>query len=196
MIVYNYHPYTAEYIGSSEADPDPLEEGKWLIPALSTTKKPAVKQENEVSCFTGSEWIIRPDFRGIKCWLKTDGSEFIISEIGMSPSSIGAVEISPVGELVRWSDDSGNWVPDEKKIYDLAIKSADNRYIVEMEKINTLIVILQDAVDLAMATDAEKDRLNKLKTCRVLLSRVKEQVGYPMTIDWPDVSSLIQKMTA
>ena len=40
MLVYNYHPITLEYTGCSEADPDPLDEGRWLIPACASTIAP------------------------------------------------------------------------------------------------------------------------------------------------------------
>ena len=41
MIVYHYEPDTGVYANtSSEADPDPLDPGKWLIPANATDKVP------------------------------------------------------------------------------------------------------------------------------------------------------------
>jgi hypothetical protein len=38
MIVYNYHPVTKVFGGTEEADPDPMEHGRYLIPANSTVK--------------------------------------------------------------------------------------------------------------------------------------------------------------
>lgn len=49
----------------------------------------------------------------------------------------------------------------------------------------TRIAPLQDAVDLALATDAEAARLLAWKAYRVELSRVQEQLGYPAAVEWP-----------
>lgn len=47
------------------------------------------------------------------------------------------------------------------------------------------IAPLQDAVDLDDATDTEVAALKAWKKCRVALSRVPDQPGYPDAIDWP-----------
>ncbi|WDZ97996.1 tail fiber assembly protein [Herbaspirillum sp. WKF16] len=48
------------------------------------------------------------------------------------------------------------------------------------------IAPLQDAVDLEIATDAEKAELTAWKQYRVALSRIGQQATYPMDIDWPE----------
>ncbi|MFJ4056724.1 tail fiber assembly protein [Pseudomonas sp. NPDC089743] len=47
------------------------------------------------------------------------------------------------------------------------------------------IAPLQDAVDIDEATADEEARLKLWKKYRVALSRVPEQEGYPIAIDWP-----------
>lgn len=46
---------------------------------------------------------------------------------------------------------------------------------------------LQDAVDLEVATAAEKALLLKLKRYSVDLSRIEQQAGFPTVVDWPAV---------
>jgi hypothetical protein len=48
-----------------------------------------------------------------------------------------------------------------------------------------VIAPLQDAVDVGEATDTEIAALQAWKKYRVALSRVPDQQGYPMSIDWP-----------
>jgi hypothetical protein len=49
-----------------------------------------------------------------------------------------------------------------------------------------VIVPLQDAVDLEMATPEESALLLEWKRYRVYLSRVPQQVGYHKVITWPE----------
>lgn len=58
MKIYHYHPAAHIYIGQGLADPDPMVEGNWLIPAGATDKEPLPQQENKLVVFdpaTG-EW--------------------------------------------------------------------------------------------------------------------------------------------
>lgn len=56
MLVYNYHPTTHEYIGLNEADEDPLDKGKWLIPANATTITPPEPSEGKFRAFIDGVW--------------------------------------------------------------------------------------------------------------------------------------------
>jgi hypothetical protein len=64
MIVYSYHPITKIYVGSEQADPSPLELGKWLIPANSTPKKLIDPRPGYHRIWKGTEWgyrLIEPE---------------------------------------------------------------------------------------------------------------------------------------
>lgn len=50
---------------------------------------------------------------------------------------------------------------------------------------DTVIVPLQDALDLDEITPAEQALLTKWKKCRVDLSRIELQAGYPEAVVWP-----------
>ena len=56
MLVYNYHPVTLEYTGSSEADPDPLDDGCWLIPSSSTLIAPPDPESGKYRIFINDAW--------------------------------------------------------------------------------------------------------------------------------------------
>ena len=59
MKIYNYDPISKIYSGESEADPDPLQEGNWLIPAYATTLTPPRAVEGKVAFWTGGSWTLR-----------------------------------------------------------------------------------------------------------------------------------------
>lgn len=66
MDIYVAHPVTGEYLGPSSADPDPLDEGNWLIPAHAYLDAPPdapagyAAQRSE----DGSAWQLVADLRG------------------------------------------------------------------------------------------------------------------------------------
>lgn len=72
MLVYNYSAITAEYTGSSEADEDPLDEGRWLIPACATTIEPPTQTYGFARCFVNGGWeyrelvVAEPDIEPVK----------------------------------------------------------------------------------------------------------------------------------
>ncbi|MGZ5988121.1 MAG: hypothetical protein ACXWLZ_03615 [Rhizomicrobium sp.] len=74
MQIWNYHPTTGELIGPSRADPNPVEEGEWLVPAHATPVAPPERQDGHAVVFAGSSWANVPDHRG-ETWWKAD-SEF------------------------------------------------------------------------------------------------------------------------
>ena len=57
MIVYNYNK-EGLYLGQSEARPNPLEKGKFLIPARATTETPPKCKSTEEIYFT-NKWNVR-----------------------------------------------------------------------------------------------------------------------------------------
>ena len=60
MNIYHYDQTTREYIGQGEATPDPMEPGRWLIPAWATTIEPPEQRAGMVRVFDGSAWAYEP----------------------------------------------------------------------------------------------------------------------------------------
>ena len=58
MLVYNYHPVTKEFTGFSEADEDPLDKGKWLIPASATVIPPPEPADGKYRAFIDGSWAL------------------------------------------------------------------------------------------------------------------------------------------
>jgi len=105
MIIYNYSQATFEFIGQSEARPDPLEENKYLIPANSTEIEPPEISENQIAVFNPdtNNWDIKPDFRGKVFWNKQTKEKIVIFEIGTIPDE-SLTNIEP-SENDVWQDD-------------------------------------------------------------------------------------------
>jgi len=57
MNIYHYHPDTQQLIAAGVADPNPLERGKWLVPAHATELEPPAAVEGKTRHFVGGEWV-------------------------------------------------------------------------------------------------------------------------------------------
>lgn len=186
MRIYHYHPDTTAYLGTSLADESPLEPGVFLIPAHATPEAPPAVAAHRVACFAGGIWSVVPDWRAVPLW-STTTREPVSAILGETPETLGATPLEPVGEHLRWDAASQRWQEDTAAVQAAARRQADSQLASRLETAHTQIAILQDAVDLAMATPAETEALTHWKAYRVLLARVASQAEYPMRIDWPAI---------
>ena len=99
MKIYHYDKQTRAYVGEDLADPNPLEEGEFLIPACATPIKPPEVETDQVAVFLdGGGWTIKSDHRGKKYWL-SDGTLAVMNEIGPLPN--GATLEEPMASRVQ-----------------------------------------------------------------------------------------------
>ena len=129
MLIYNYHPITKEYLGSSKANSDPLETAKqkkeiFLLPANATFEPSLETGKNEKTIFDNG-WKVVSDFRGKKYYLET-GEEITITELGVTVPEGALLEAPAPPE------------PTEEELYEAAIKAKEaeilrRQAIVEIE---------------------------------------------------------------
>lgn len=110
MEIYNYQHVTGEFLGASEARPDPEEDGRHLVPANATaTAPPTTTEEGMVWCWTGEEWVSVEDHRGEMVYYTANGQELVITDLGALPD--GVTEDEP-GEFQKWDDVAQSWIMD------------------------------------------------------------------------------------
>lgn len=56
MKIHHYDQQTGELLGEGEARPDPMEPGRWLIPAWATTVTPPEAMPGKFRAFNGNGW--------------------------------------------------------------------------------------------------------------------------------------------
>ena len=129
-----------EFLKEVKARPNPLEKGKYLIPAGCTTIKPPTISEKEVAIFdkTKNQWMIKEDHRGETYYNKETKEEAVINFIGEIPSDfyISFTSIKPPDEqFIKW--DKNNWVIDQvlKEEYEVEIKISNLREIKTYEAV-------------------------------------------------------------
>lgn len=116
MKIYHYRATNGEFIFESEARRDPLELGRFLVPANATTIAPPTVAPNQVAVWSGSAWTVAVDYRG--AYYDYDRNLVTIDEIG--------VEI-PAGWTVEPREDTA-----EEALEKAKAAIAAQRYAVEV----------------------------------------------------------------
>ena len=189
--IYNYDSTTRIYVGESEAPESPLEPGVYLIPAHATTIAPpgwikatgaSVPLEEYTKLMAGKverfkqdgkSWETIEDVRGT--WYSADGRAVEISDIDADVSALTR-EAPPDETYVLIK---GKWQQDSKKAAAAKKAAADLEVAEGLAAANQQIAVLQDAVDLEMATAEEETQLKAWKKYRVLLTRAHADAKYP-----------------
>lgn len=95
-IVYHYHRMSGEYLSSSLADADPMESGRWVVPASATLVEPATTSEGFATVFVDGEWREVEDHRG-EAWWDENGNPVDIDFLG-DPADRGLTDVAPEPE--------------------------------------------------------------------------------------------------
>ncbi|MET3602211.1 DUF4376 domain-containing protein [Martelella mangrovi] len=93
MDIYHFSVETGEYLGKRKADPDPLVEGRFLIPANAVTVAPPTAGPYEASVFAEGRWSLVPDYRG-QTWFDQDGNAVEVANLG-DPAGLGLLADKP-----------------------------------------------------------------------------------------------------
>lgn len=179
VIIFNYSPDTREYTSTTE---EIIPFGVSL-PACSTLETPPEKNEGYAVCrnSTGTAWEQVEDHRGKTLYRVSDQTQAIMSVPGEVPE--GYTLQVPYSAYDVW--DGTSWVTDnDKKNAALAVTVAQQKASL-LSRANNEIDWLQDAVDLNLATDSEKQRLNDWKAYRIELNRT--DISGPESVSWPSV---------
>ncbi|WP_338149488.1 tail fiber assembly protein [Xenorhabdus bovienii] len=178
ITVYNYAEDTREYLSATV---EYLAVGVG-IPAHSCVDTPDESQTGYTICrspdFLGWEYVA--DHRGETVYnIQTGGAQMII-HLGDYPPNI--TPDAPTTPFDKW--DGKRWVTNRVALKTDHIRRVEQQKSSLRQQADIAIAPLQDAVDLNMATDAEKSALTDWRKYRVLLSRV--DCSTAPDIAWPE----------
>ncbi|WP_200405781.1 tail fiber assembly protein, partial [Salmonella enterica] len=97
------------------------------------------------------------------------------------PLPENVTSVSPGGEYQKWDGKAKVWVKDEAAEKAAQLRQAEETKSRLLQMASEKIAPLQDAVDLGIATDDEKARLDEWKKYRVLVNRMDTAAP-----DWPE----------
>ncbi|NHB87106.1 tail fiber assembly protein, partial [Photorhabdus tasmaniensis] len=126
-------------------------------------------------------WEILPDYRGKTAYDTQTRAATEISEIGELPDTLTFKK--PPTDFDKWN--GKEWVVDKDLLKSHQIDEAKQQQAALLRQANETLSLLQDSVDLEVATDSEKAALLEWKKYRVLLTRV--DVNQAPDVQWPPV---------
>ncbi|MBJ9263441.1 MAG: tail fiber assembly protein [Citrobacter sp.] len=177
IVVFNYDGTTREYLSQST---ELLLVGVGL-PANACTDKPLAEKDGYVVCRNSklTAWEYLADHRGETVWNVKTGAALEITAPGEYPAD--TTIYPPLTPYDKWNGE--RWVTDAAAQHAAEITSASTAKAALIKSASEQIQPLQDAVDLDMATEAEKHRLDEWRKYRVLLTRVDTSTAPVIT--WP-----------
>lgn len=185
LVIYHADPVTGEYIGFGVADPDPLEQDRWLIPAGATAEKPPTAGDGYVAAYTPNgdgTWTLLLDLRGIVYSTK-NGEASQWDRLGPLPDELTKDPRPSIYHI--WL--GGKWVLDKDAESKGQVADATDKRDDLLRVAALRIAPLQDAIDLDEASDEDIANLRKWKQYRVSLNKIESQQGFPARIDWPSM---------
>ncbi|MFI8416494.1 tail fiber assembly protein [Serratia sp. NPDC078593] len=180
LTVYSIEPVQREY---QQVSLEYLPEGVGL-PALSFADKPTLPEAGFalVRREDGTAWETLPDYRGQMAYSTATGQPTTVTMIGeLAPHKLTLS--APHTSFDKWN--GKQWVTDTAAQQASVIAAAHDELAQRQRVAGDKIALLEDAVNLEMATKAEADALLAWKTYRVELSRVNIDTAPDIT--WPSV---------
>lgn len=113
--VYNFDPYTREYIGPDFAQPDPRTPGRFLMPANSTELPPLNDlPKGYTQLFVNNEWVKVRDLRGRMIYNKASGQAEQCRTIGELTEHW--TDQAPPSWMYSWDAGDNCWKEDIVKV--------------------------------------------------------------------------------
>ncbi len=183
--IYHYMESTLEWHHTSYAREDPLDKGRPLVPAWSTTLEPPTLKDNEAAIFNRASetWSVVVDYRKFKLWSK-DTAQPVTAQLGDTPASLNATELDPAGiDYPLW--DGAKWVNDEGKA-NAQIESANKELLKrKISKAKNVISAVEHLFVAGILDEEETKSYTEWLTYSLQLARVHKQPGYALTVNWP-----------
>lgn len=182
--LYPFNLFTRIYLGTPQQWPiDPVETAIAGEPVYATLSAPAQAAPDAPPEIPSgmlarrlpddSGWELVADTLGV--WYDATGSQVRIDSLDVDVSKL--TREAPPNNTSMLVD--GEWADDPAKVSAAAKSAADSAVAVGMSVAARQIAVLQDAVELGMATQAESDAYTAWRRYRVLLSRAQSDPAYP-----------------
>lgn len=169
---------TLEYLGPADVW---VSEGTGM-PAGSYLDAPPAKESGKAIVRQSDGWGHVTDLRGVVVYNKETGHPVTVDSIGELLEQFTMLE--PASPYDKWSGEE--WVKDEDAEKQAKLEAAQTELSARISTANQQIDIIKPAVDGGYAKPEHRKLLEDLQRYRYELILVRDQVGWPTDVIWPD----------
>jgi hypothetical protein len=183
MLIHQYDATTGEYISSRLADSDPLNLGRWLVPAFSTADDLPARTPLSWPFYLDGAWKLLPDYRGRMLYRQDTGEAAEILVAGTTPAEHGLTETPRPSDEYTWRD--GAWQVDPGVIAQKVRAAAMAEFDMRMTRARTINAGKADALAAGLLSIEEAYYFRAWSAYQLDLVRAIQAEGFPDAVSWP-----------
>lgn len=177
VTVYNYHYETKEFTGATDEYIAPYTG----IPGSSTLITPLPSKAGYAVVFNedAQQWKYTEDYRGTDVYDTQTGYSRPVITLGPLPE--GFTSQAPTSQFDRW--DGTQWVKDEEAEKRAYLTATEQEKRALLNEASAKIQILQDSIELGLATETTEAELLAWRQYRVRLYQL--DISAALKTEWP-----------
>jgi hypothetical protein len=183
MLIHQYDAETGQYLSSQLADSDPLNLGRWLVPAFSTADELPARTPLSWPFYLDGAWKLLPDYRGRMLYRQDTGEAAEILVAGTTPAEHGLTETPRPSDEYTWRD--GAWQVDPTVIAQRVRAAAMAEFDMRMTRARTMNVGKADALAAGLLSIEEAYYFRAWSAYQLDLVRAIQAEGFPDAVSWP-----------
>jgi hypothetical protein len=183
MLIHQYDAQTGQYLSSQLADSDPLNLGRWLVPAFSTADELPARTPLSWPFYLDGAWKLLPDYRGRMLYRQDTGEAAEILVAGTTPAEHGLTETPRPSDEYTWRD--GAWQVDPAVIAQKVRAAAMAEFDMRMTRARAMNAGKADALAAGLLSIEEAYYFRAWSAYQLDLVRAIQAEGFPDAVSWP-----------
>lgn len=184
MLIHQFDTSTGAYLSSSLADADPRNDGRWLVPAFSTSD--ALPERTPVSWpfYREGAWTLLPDYRGRQFYRQDTGEATEILTPGLTPAELNLTDKPRPSERHTWI--AGEWTVAPEVLAQERRAAMMGEFELRMSKARAQNAGKADAYAAGLLDDEQIYYFKAWSAYQMALVRAIESDTFPGSVEWPD----------
>lgn len=184
MLIHQYDTTTGAYLNSCLADADPRNDGRWLVPAFSTSDALPERTPLSWPFYRDGAWLLLPDYRGRPFYRQDTGEPTEILTTGRTPAELNLTDRPRPSERHTWID--GKWAVSAELLAQEKRAAMMAEFELRLSKARAQNAGKADALAAGLLNDEQTYYFKAWSAYQMALVRAIEKDTFPDAVEWPD----------